>query len=66
MELNQNLIWEKIMATFLANMRMRPEEFQVYRVVTSPDEVVKTLELFDLMLGHGNHVFNPPEKPFEL
>lgn len=58
--------WEKIMATFLANMRMRPEEFQVYRVVTSPDEVVKTLELFDLMLGHGNHVFNPAEKPFEL
>ncbi|MEK7090917.1 MAG: LOG family protein [Patescibacteria group bacterium] len=57
--------WEKIMATFLANMRMRPEEFQVYRVVTSPDEVVKTLELFDLMLGHGNHVFNPPEKSFQ-
>ncbi len=57
--------WEKIMATFLANMKMRPEEFQVYRVVTSPDEVIKSLELFDLMLGHGNHAFNPPEKPFE-
>lgn len=57
--------WEKIMATFLANMKMRPEEFQVYRVVTSPDEVVKSLELFELMLGHGNHAFNPPEKPFQ-
>ena len=35
--------WENIMAVFLANMRMRPEEFQVYRVVETPEEVVKTL-----------------------
>src|SRR3989338_6096141 len=40
--------WHKIIDVFKENMRMRPEEFQVYRVVTSPDEVVKTLELFDL------------------
>ncbi len=58
--------WENIMAAFLANMRMRPEEFQVYRVVTSPEEAVKSLELFELMLHHDNHAFNPAEKPFEL
>jgi uncharacterized protein (TIGR00725 family) len=58
--------WEKIMATFLANMKMRPEEFQVYRVVTSPEEVVKSLELFELMLDHNNHAFNEPEKAFQL
>jgi uncharacterized protein (TIGR00730 family) len=58
--------WENIMAAFLANMRMRPEEFQVYRVVDTPEEVIKTLELFELMLQHEPHTFNPPEKAFEL
>lgn len=58
--------WENIMAAFISNMRMRPEEFQVYRVVDSPDEVVKSLELFELMLEHDRHNFNPAEKAFEL
>ena len=58
--------WENIMATFIANMRMRPEEFQVYRVVTTPEEVLKTLELFELMLSHDDHQFSPNEKAFEL
>ena len=47
-------------------MRMRPEEFQVYRVVDTPEEVIKTLELFELTLHHEPHAFNPPEKAFEL
>jgi hypothetical protein len=58
--------WENIMAAFMSNMRMRPEEFQVYRVVDSPEEVVKSLELFELTLQHEPHAFNPSEKPFEL
>lgn len=58
--------WENIMAAFLANMRMRPEEFQVYRVVTTPEEVVKSLEMFEFMLEHEPHVFNPAEKPFQV
>ncbi len=58
--------WENIMAAFISNMRMRPEEFQVYRVVDTPDEVVKSLELFELMLEHDRHNFNPAEKAFEL
>ena len=58
--------WENIMAAFLSNMRMRPEEFQVYRVVNSPEEVVKSLELFEMMLQHDSHAFNPAEKAFEL
>lgn len=58
--------WENILAAFLANMRMRPEEFQVYRVATSPDEVIKTLEIFEYMLSHDHKVFNPLEKPFQL
>lgn len=58
--------WENIIAAFLANMRMRPEEFQVYRVVNSPEEVVKSLELFELMMQHNSHVFNPAEKAFQI
>lgn len=58
--------WEKIMAAFIANMRMRPEEFQVYRVVNSAEEVVKSLDLFEVMLKHDRHVFSQNEKAFEL
>jgi len=58
--------WENIMAAFMSNMRMRPEEFQGYRVVSSAEEVIKALELFELMLKHGHHAFNEAEKPFEL
>ncbi|HBC73135.1 hypothetical protein A2379_00090 [Candidatus Amesbacteria bacterium RIFOXYB1_FULL_47_13] len=58
--------WEKIMAAFMSNMRMRPEEFQVYRVVDSPEEVIVSLELFELMLRHEKHKSSPAEKPFEI
>ncbi len=58
--------WENIMATFMANMRMRPEEFQVYRVATTPDEVVKSLQVFEYMLAHDGKTFNPAERAFQL
>lgn len=58
--------WENIMAAFMANMRMRPEEFQVYRVVNSPEEVVRTLDVFEYMLEHEEHVFNQAEKAFQI
>lgn len=58
--------WEKILTAFMANMRMRPEEFQVYRIVSSPEEVIKSLEIFDFMLHHDAHPFNPAEKAFQL
>ena len=58
--------WENIMAAFLANMRMRPEEFQVYRVATTSDEVIKSLELFEYLLAHDHKMFNAAEKPFEI
>jgi len=58
--------WENITAAFLANMRMRPEEFQVYRIATNTEEVIKSLELFEVMLEHEEHLYNPAEKPFEI
>lgn len=58
--------WEHIMAAFMANMRMRPEEFQVYRVATTPEEVIRSLDIFEYMLSHDHKVFNPDEKAFQL
>lgn len=58
--------WEKILTAFMANMRMRPQEFQVYRIVNSPEEVIKSLEIFNFMLTHDSHTFNPAEKAFQL
>jgi hypothetical protein len=58
--------WENIMLGFISHMRMRPEEFQVYRVAKNPEEVIKSLELFEFMLSHDGTTFNPAEKAFEL
>jgi predicted Rossmann-fold nucleotide-binding protein len=58
--------WEDIMVSFLSHMRMRPEEFQVYRIATTPQEVLDSLELFEVMLKHDNREYNPAEKPFQL
>jgi hypothetical protein len=45
---------------------MRPAEFQVYRIVSNPEEVIKSLEIFEFMLKHDAHTFNPAEKAFQL
>ncbi|MEK9200588.1 MAG: LOG family protein [Patescibacteria group bacterium] len=58
--------WENIMAAFMANMRMRPEEFQVYWVATTPEEVVKSLEVFEYMLAHDGKTFSPAEQAFQI
>lgn len=58
--------WEDIMVAFISHMRMRPEEFQVYRIAKNPEEVIKSLELFEFMLEHDTHAFNPAEKAFEI
>ncbi len=58
--------WEDIMVSFMSHMRMRPEEFQVYRIATTPQEVLDSLELFEVMLKHDNREYNPAEKPFQL
>lgn len=58
--------WEDIMVSFISHMRMRPEEFQVYRIASTPQEVLDCLELFEVMLKHDKHDYNPAEKPFQL
>jgi len=58
--------WENIIAAFIANMRIRPEDLKVYRIAKTPEEVIEHIELFEGMYHHPSHPFNPEEAPFEL
>jgi uncharacterized protein (TIGR00725 family) len=58
--------WESILIAFISHMRMRPEEFQVYRIATKPQDVVDSLELFELEQKKDKPEYNPSEKPFQL
>lgn len=58
--------WEEVIATFIQNMRMRPEELKVYRVVNSSQEVLAAIELFEDLLAHEDHSVTKEEKAFQL
>lgn len=58
--------WESIIAAFISHMRMRPEEFQVYRIVRTPKEVIESLDIFEYTMKRDSRVFNPAEKPFQV
>jgi len=58
--------WESIIAAFISHMRMRPEEFQVYRIVRTPQEVIESLDIFEYTMKRDSRVFNPAEKPFQV
>lgn len=57
--------WNNIVASFVANMRIRPEELKVYRVVNSPQEAMEAIKLFDELLSEQNNV-HQDEKAFQL
>ena len=58
--------WEEVIAAFIKNMRMRPEELKVYRVVTTAAEVLVAIELFEELLSHEEHKKDHGEKAFQL
>lgn len=39
--------WHKIIDVFKENMKIRPEELKVFKIVDSPDEVLKAIEDFE-------------------
>lgn len=47
--------WENIIKTFKENMIMRPEELEVYKIVSNPDEVLKAIMDFEIELKLGQH-----------
>lgn len=57
--------WEEVIAAFIHNMRMRPEELKVYRVVDSAQEVLEAIELFEQVLSHKDGA-SEEEKAFQL
>lgn len=50
--------WRKIVQAFKDNMIMRPEELEVYKIVDSPDGVLKAILDFEqeLKLGQRTHI----------
>jgi uncharacterized protein (TIGR00730 family) len=57
--------WNNIIKTYVENMRIRPEELKVYKVVNSPEEAFKALLHFEDVLKGNSHT-HPDEKPFQL
>jgi uncharacterized protein (TIGR00730 family) len=57
--------WNKIIDTFVNNMRIRPEELKVFKIVNSPEEAYKALNMFEDLLQKQNHT-HKDEQPFQL
>src|SRR5207237_8299089 len=47
--------WEKIIAAFKENMELRPEELKVFKIVDSPEEVLKAIVEFEKEIQRGEH-----------
>ncbi len=47
--------WKKIMKTFKENMMIRPQEMKVFKIVDSPEEVLKALREFEEEIERGEH-----------
>ncbi len=57
--------WNRIIQAFGLNMRIRPEELEVYRVVNSPEEAYKAISVFEDTLQKKDHA-HEEEKAFQL
>jgi uncharacterized protein (TIGR00730 family) len=47
--------WHKIIETFRENMRIRPEDLKVYKVVKTPEEAYKAIKIFEQALKKQNN-----------
>ena len=47
--------WKKIIKAFKDNMMIRPEELKVFKIVTSPDEVLDAINKFEGEIERGEH-----------
>ncbi len=57
--------WSRIIQAFGLNMRIRPEELEVYRIVNSPEEAYKAILVFEDVLQKTNNA-HKEEKAFQL
>ena len=57
--------WNNIIKTFIENMRIRPEELKVYKVVNTPQEAYEAIQEFEEVLKEKEHA-HKEEKAFQL
>lgn len=59
--------WENIIKAFKENMLIRPQELEVFKIVTSPEEVLDAISDFEkeLRAGQHKHVL-PADESFTL
>jgi len=57
--------WNEIISDFKKNMRIRPEDLKVYKVVKTPLEAYKAIIIFENILKKQNNVHDD-EKAFQL
>lgn len=47
--------WENIIDAFAENMLLRPQEKKVYKIVSTPEQVLDAIKTFEDELGRGEH-----------
>ena len=57
--------WNNIIRAFVENMRTRPEELEVFRVVENPEEAFQALQTFEEALKSKTGA-NKEESPFQI
>jgi len=57
--------WNNVIKSFVDNMRIRPEELKVYKVVSTPEEAYQAILHLEGVLAENNHT-HKDEKPFQL
>ncbi len=57
--------WNNIIKTFVENMRIRPEELKVYKVVKTPEEAYKAILHLEEVLRERSDT-HKEEKPFQI
>jgi len=57
--------WNNIVQAFEQNMRLRPEDTKVYRVVNSPEEAFEAIKIFEQALVENKNP-NEHEKAFQI
>jgi uncharacterized protein (TIGR00725 family) len=48
--------WNNVIEAFQENMRLRPEEMDVYKVVNSPEKALAAIKGFEEKFGANNHM----------
>lgn len=57
--------WNEIIKDFKKNMRIRPEDLKVYKIVNTPSEAYEAIKFFENVLKKQDHT-NANEKAFQL